>query len=498
MKSPRPPVVAIVGHIDHGKSTLLDYIRKSNVVEGEVGGITQHASAYEITHKTDDGKENRITFLDTPGHEAFQSIRARGVKAADIGVLVVSAEDGVKPQTIEALKRIRESKVPMLVVITKTDKPFANIEMVKQSLAENDVYVEGYGGDVPMVALSAKTGAGIKDFLDMVTLLSEIEHCSGESERLGTGVIIESKLDPKKGITAVGVIKDGSVKVGQFAASIGTVATLRFILNADGESVEKLTFSSPIQIVGWDKLPPVGATFEIFENKKAAQFYADSEALKARTSKSDTLSEATAENMTALPIIIKADATGSLEAIKYELSKISRERISIKLVSADVGTISESDVKTGMTTPGTIIFGFNTKIDPQAGALAERTETISIELYDVIYKLTERINELLDEKTPRIETEEVMGRAKILKLFSKTKDKQIIGGRVESGMIEKGSVVKIIRRDLEVGRGKVKELQQSKVATGSVSEGNEFGGLVESKIDIAPGDYLDRVVMTTR
>lgn len=499
MKSPRPPVVAIMGHIDHGKSTLLDYIRNSNIVEGEAGGITQHVSAYEIVHKKDDGISGKITFLDTPGHEAFKAIRARGARAADIAVLVVSAEDGVKPQTIEALKKIKEEEVPMLVAITKIDKPSANIEMAKQSLAENEVYVEGYGGDVPVVALSSKTGEGIKDFLDMILLLSEIEHCSGFPERTGSGVIVESRLDPKKGITAVGVVKDGTVRVGQFAASIGAIAPLRFILNADGEQVEELSFSSPIQMIGWDNIPFVGAVFEIFEDKKAAQLYADSEAVKAHIPKQEMQSaNIVDENSVALPLIIKADAAGSLEAILYELGKLSRERISIKMVSADVGTISEGDVKAAMTTPGTVIMGFNTKIDPQAGALAERTEGLGIELFDIIYKLTERVEEILTERAPKVETEEVMGRAKVLKIFSKAKDKQVIGARVENGIIEKGASLKIFRRDEEIGRGKVKELQQSKVAVGSVSEGSEFGAMVESKVEIAPGDHLERVVMVTK
>ncbi|MBX4195406.1 GTP-binding protein [Candidatus Parcubacteria bacterium] len=487
-----------MGHIDHGKSTLLDYIRKSNTVDKEAGGITQHVAAYEIVHIRDDETGSRITFLDTPGHEAFKSIRARGARAADIAVLVVSAEDGVKPQTLEALKRIREEKIPMLVAITKIDKPSANIEMVKQSLAENDVYLEGYGGDVPFVALSAKTGEGVKEFLDMLILLSEMEHCTGDSDRWGTGVIIESRLDPKKGVTAVGVIKDGTVKIGQVAASIGTVAPLRFILNADGEQVPELSFSSPIQIVGWDNLPLVGAVFEIFEDKKAAQLYADSERVLAHIPKQEMQSANIEDGSTALPLIIKADAAGSLEAIQYELGKIARERISIKIVTAAVGTISEGDVKTSMTTPGTIIMGFNTKVDPQAAALAERTEGVTIELFDIIYKLKERVEELLTEREPKVEVEEIMGRAKVLKIFSKTKDKQVVGARVENGLIEKGSMLKILRREEEIGRGKVKELQQAKIATDSVSEGAEFGAMIESKAEITPGDYLERIVLVTK
>ncbi|MHB1330386.1 MAG: translation initiation factor IF-2 [Minisyncoccota bacterium] len=500
MKLERPPVVAIMGHIDHGKSTLLDYIRNKNTTEQEAGGITQHVAAYEITHDTGDGKSKKITFLDTPGHEAFQSIRARGAKAADIAVLVVSAEDGVKPQTLEALKRIKEVKAPMIVAISKIDKAGANIEMAKQSLAENEVYVEGYGGDIPVVALSAKTGVGVKDFLDLILLLGEMERCTGFTDRSGTGVIIESSLDPKKGITSVGVIKDGSVEVGQVAASIGCIAPLRFMLDAEGNQVKKLTFSSPVQIIGWDKMPLVGATFEIFDNKKAAQLYADSEAVKAHIPKADiqpAIAGDTEETGVTLPIIIKADAAGSLEAILYELGKIEHERIKIKIVNADVGTISEGDMKAAMTTPGIFVFGFNTKIDPQAGAIAERTGII-IELYDVIYKLTERVMGLMQDKAPRFETEEVMGRAKVLKIFSKTKDKQVLGARVLDGMLEVGSNLRIIRNEEEIGRGKIKGLQQAKAEADSVSEGSEFGAMIESKAEIAPGDHIERVILVTK
>lgn len=495
MKISRPPVVAIMGHIDHGKSTLLDYIRKSDVVAGEAGGITQHVSVYEIEHSKSDGTEAKITFLDTPGHEAFHAIRARGARAADIAVLVVSAEDAVKPQTLEAYKWIKAEAVPYIVAITKIDKAQANIERVKQSLAENDIFVEGYGGNIPVVALSAKTGENVSELLDLILLLAEVENFTGETDRWGSGAIIESRLDAKKGITAVGIIKDGTVKVGQIAASIGCIAPLRFILDVDGNQVEELSFSSPVQIVGWSSLPLVGSAFEIFEDKVAAQFYADSEAAKARIPL--PRKEPVDENMATLPIIIKADAAGSLEAILYELDKLSRERIVPKAVIAAVGTVSESDVKTAIATPGIIIFGFNTKVDPQAAALAERSG-VGIESFDIIYKLTERVETLLTEREPRIEVEEILGSAKVLKTFSATKDKQVVGARVEKGMFEKGSTVKIIRREAEIGRGKVKELQQAKIAVESVNEGTEFGTMIESKIDIAPGDILERVVMVTK
>ena len=493
-KISRPPVVAIMGHIDHGKSTLLDYIRKSNIVDSEAGGITQHLSAYEIVHKDQQGKTSKITFLDTPGHEAFRGIRSRGANVADIAILIVSAEDAVKPQTLEAYKWISEGKVPFIVAITKIDKPSANIEKTKQSLAENEIYVEGYGGNVPVVSLSSKTGEGVSELLDMIILLSEIEHFTGEKDRWGAGIILESRLDPKIGIIAIGIIKDGTVKKGMVAASVGAIAPLRYILDSEGNQVDKLTFSSPIQIVGWDKLPPVGAIFETFEDKKAAQFYADSEEAKKNHRPLITKTE---ENMATLPMILKADAAGSLEAILYEIKKLKRERICPQVVTSNVGTVTENDVRSALTTPGTIIFSFNSKIDSQAALLAERSVVI-IESFDIIYKLTERIGELLESNEPRIEVEEVVSSAKVLKIFSITKDKHVLGARVLSGNFEKGGNVKIIRREEEIGRGRVKELQQSKMAADVIGEGSEFGAMVESKVEIAPGDILDEIKLVTK
>lgn len=493
-KHNRPPVVAIMGHIDHGKSTLLDYIRNTRIVDKEAGGITQHISAYEYFHKKEDSSISKITFLDTPGHEAFQGIRARGAALADIAVLIVSAEDGVKPQTIEARNKIIEAKLPYIVAITKIDKPGTDIERTKQSLAENDIYVEGYGGNISVVPVSAKTGAGVTELLDMILLIAELEDFGGHPERLGTGIIIESRLDPKKGITSVAVITDGTVEKGNVAATTGAIAPLRFILDADGKQVDSLTFSSPIQIIGWDNLPPVGAYFEIFEDKPAAQLYADSEKLKKTSGKREVEIR---EDISALPLIVKADAAGSLEATLYELSKLSRERIIPRIILSAVGVVGEVDVKAAMTTPGTIILAFHTKVDSQAASVAERSGVV-IKEFDIIYKLAEYVESLLEEREPRIEVEEVVGAAKILKLFSSTKDKQVMGARVTTGTIEKNASVRIMRRDAEIGRGKIRELQQSKMETTSVKEGDEFGTMIESKIELCPGDIIECIVLVTK
>ncbi|MEX2010218.1 MAG: translation initiation factor IF-2 [Parcubacteria group bacterium] len=493
MAESRPPIIAIMGHIDHGKSTLLDFIRKTNTTEKEAGGITQHVSAYEVIHKIGPVTK-KLTFMDTPGHEAFQGIRERGAKAADIVVLVVSAEDGVKPQTLEAYKYIKKSETPFVVAITKIDKPSANIEHAKQSLAENDIYVEGYGGNIPVVNVSAITGDGVEELLEMLLLVSDLEHFTADKKRLGSGVIIESRLDPKKGVTAVGIIKDGTVKTGMVAASVGAIVPLRYLLNAEGEQVNELSFSSPVQIIGWDNPPPVGARFEVFEDKREAQFYAESEAAKVW---SKEVLETLPDDMSTLPLIIKADTAGSLEAIVYEISKLNRERIMPKVIIKAVGTIGEGDVKAAITTPGTIIFAFHTKVDAPAASLADRSDIV-IENFDIIYKLTERIEALLGEKEPRIEVEEIAGSAKVLKVFSVQKDKQVLGARALTGEFVKGGSVRIMRREAEIGRGKIKELQQSKMAVESITEGREFGLLLESKMGIAPGDVLERVILVTK
>jgi translation initiation factor IF-2 len=501
-KETRPPVVAILGHIDHGKSTLIDYIRKTSVTGTEVGGITQHISAYEIAHTSKDGREKHITFLDTPGHEAFSSIRTRCTNVADMAALVVSAEDGVKPQTLEVFRQIKECALPYLVVITKIDKSSADISRTKQNLAENGIYVEGYGGDTPVVTLSAKTGEGVDEFLEMIGLISELEEKTADRDALGSGIIIESKHDAKRGIIAVGIIKNGTIRTGLFAAAgagqiatTGTVTPIRFLLDAEGKMVDELSFSSPVQIVGWDKMPMIGETFKTFLKKDEALAFA-----KAMPPKSILPSHTqfeTNKNISALPLIIKTDTAGSLEAILGELRKLSREQIAPQIIASNVGNINENDVKSAMTTAGVVIIGFNAKVEPRVALLAERSG-VTILTFNIIYELTNKVKELLSLREPRVEMETIIGTSKVLKLFGITKGKQVVGGRVLSGQIKRGTSVKIIRREIELGTGKVKELQQSKIAIDSVNEGVEFGAMIESKMEIVAGDILKAVTISTK
>lgn len=487
----RAPVVVIMGHIDHGKSTLLAYIRKSNKPLNEAGDITQHISAYEVEHETN-GKKHNITFLDTPGHEAFSGIRRRGASVADIAVLVVSSEDGVKQQTIEALNSIIESKTPYIVAINKIDKPGANVDRTKQTLLENQIYIEGYGGDVPAVAISSKTGQGIPELLDMITLVAELQELKGDRSKNATGVVIESNLDVKKGITATCVIKDGSMKKGMFIVSGTSSAPLRIIENYEGKPINDATFSSPVRIIGWDELPEVGATFNTYSNREEVkEAVAVAKEFEEKNKKIEELNINADTKI--IPLILKADTGSSLEAITSEIKKLNNERIQTKVVSSSVGTISEGDVRIANGKEKAYIIGFNTNIDSPAKNLAERNEIV-IQNFNIIYQMSDWLKETLITNTPKLEVLESSGKAKILKTFSKTNKKQILGARVETGSIKLDALVKISRRGAEIGDGKIKELQEQRVATKEVVTGKEFGVGIESSIEIAPGDYIESFI----
>ncbi len=502
----RPPVVVVMGHIDHGKSTLLDYIRKTNVAEGEIGGITQNISAYEVVHKParPNGRsggdeweqERKITFLDTPGHEAFSKMRERGAIVADIAILIVSAEDGVKPQTIEAWKTIHEAKLPAIVAINKIDKPNANIEKTKQELAENEIYLENYGGKIPYAEISAKSGAGVDNLLSLILILAEMENFTGNPEEDATGFVIEVNLDSKRGIQATLIIKNGTLSKGMFVVVENAITSTRIIQNFKGEMTDSASPSEPIRLCGFDKMPRVGAMFKSFKNKKEAEEFIDSpleeyplggggEILPHRLSA--TPQEG---NKKIIPILLKADVSGSLEAIEKEIAKIKNERAEFKIIGKGVGAISESDIKNITNAENAIIIGFNVKADKSALEVAQK-RGITISLFDIIYKLTEWLEVEMEKRRPRVETVETTGRAKIIRAFSRTKERQIIGGKVLEGQMLLNGTVKIMRREFEIGRGRIVNLEQGKVKTSAVSEGLEFGMMLESKMEVAAGDVLE-------
>ncbi len=488
----RGPIVVIMGHIDHGKSTLLSYIRKSVEPLDEAGGITQHISAYEVEHTAPDGRKHHITFLDTPGHEAFCGIRKRGASVADIAILVVSAEDGVKPQTLEALASILESKIPYIVAINKIDKPGVNIERTKQNLAENQIYVEGYGGDIPCVALSAKTGVGIPELFDMITLVADLDGLTGDPAVPAKGVVIESDRG-KKGISATCIIKNGTIEKGMYITSCTASSPVRIMQNYLGKSIDQASFSSPVEIIGWDELPVVGNTFQAYKTREEARESVEKE--KTTQSNKTSPDEKSSEEISAnnIPIIVKADTSSSLEALLSEIKKLSTDRMCAQVISSGIGTISENDIRLADGSRKAIVIGFNTKIDLPAKNLAERNE-IEIQTFDIIYRMSEWLKETLAQRTPKIQTLESVGIAKVIKLFSKAKDKQILGGRVLKGSIMQGAQVKITRREAEIGEGKIRELQQQKVVVSEVGEGKEFGAMIVADIEIAPGDQIESFV----
>lgn len=490
----RPPVVVVVGHIDHGKSTLLDYIRKTNIVDKEAGGITQHLSAYEVTHKDETGADRKITFLDTPGHEAFSDMRNRGAKVADIAILMVSAEDSVKAQTIEALNSIKNSGVPFIVAINKIDKPGANIEKVKMDLAEHEVYVEGYGGSVPFVPISAKVGTGVDDLLGMILLVADLGELTGESAVPAEGLVIESNRDAKRGISATLLVKNGSVKKGEWILAGESLVPVRIMENILGKSIDSATFSSPIRLVGFDSVPTVGSTFQSFASKKEAE----KAQLEARTHTGSGLSdEKFADTVKVIPLIIKTDVGGTGDAVVKEIKKLDDETVKFKIIDKGVGSIGESDMKKAIADPEVIIIGFTVKLDARAEDMRQKN-TVNVQLFDIIYKITEYLEGIKEERRPRVESLQVEGSLKVIRVFSKTKDKQVVGGKVVTGKMIDHAQVRILRRDFEVGRGHIVGLEQSKMRTKEVAEGLECGVLVESKIEIAGGDVLEAFVMVTK
>ncbi len=483
----RPPIVVVMGHIDHGKSTLLDYIRKTNIVDAEAGGITQHISAYEVAHKDEHGKEKKITFLDTPGHEAFTKMRERGAKVADIAILVVSAEDGVKPQTIEAWKTIVGSGIPAIVAINKIDKPGANVEKTKTELAENEIYLENYGGTVPFAEISAKVGTGIDNLLSLILILAEVENYTGDTGETASGLVIEASLDSKRGTQATLIIKNGTIGKNMTVVVEDATCSTRIMENFLGKMISEATFSSPIRLVGFNKMPSVGAEFKSFANKKDAEEYAESFASRIQENGSKKQAET---NKKIIPIILKASVSGSLEAIEKEISKIQNENAEFRIVQKGVGQISESDIKGVTEGADVLVIGFNTKADKSATELAMK-RGVALNFFDIIYKMTEWLALEMEARRPRVETVETTGRAKILKAFSRTKDKQILGGKVTEGKITLNGAVKIMRRDFEIGRGNIVNLEKMKTKVSAVEEGSEFGMMIESKIEIAQGDTIE-------
>lgn len=479
----RHPVVVVMGHIDHGKSTLLDYIRNTNVAGEEVGGITQHLSAYIVEHTTKEGKKSKITFLDTPGHEAFQKMRLRGADVADIAILIVSAEDGVMPQTKEALASILQAGIPYIVAINKIDKPGADIPRTQASLIENEIYIEGMGGDIPWTAISAKSGTGVGDLLDLLILVSDINGLSEDRTLSAVGTIIEGKLDLKRGATATLMIADGTLKNGEFVVSGNAFAPVRIMEDWSGKTIKEAHPSEPVGIVGWSEVPQIGSPFHVVKTKR------DAEKEIAESKHRERQDEKVHSDLLSIPLIIKSDVVGTIDAIRHELAKFSSDRIKVRVIGTGVGRISLNDVQNVGATKNAIIVGFNVEAERAALDLAER-QGVEIRTFNIIYELSEWLAEALKQRTPKKEIEEVTGKAKVLKHFSTQKNIHVIGARLEEGSLSVDQKVRVMRRDIELGKGTIRNLQQLKANVDSVTTG-EFGAQVETKVDIAPGDHFE-------
>ncbi len=484
----RPPVVAVLGHVDHGKSTLLDYIRKANTVAKEAGGITQHVAAYEVVHK-----DKPITFIDTPGHAAFSAIRARGANVADICILVVAADDGVKAQTLEALASIRAAKTPFVVAINKIDKPNADLSRTQATLLEQEVFLEQFGGDVPWAAVSAKTGQGVPELLDLILLVAEVQELRGDTALPATGYVIEANRDKKRGIAATLIIKNGTLSRGEFVLAGTGISPVRIMEDSFGRTLEEATFSSPVTLVGFDELPNAGSDFSTYENKRKAE---DSRNTYRSTMARQTVVVADeSPDVFQLPVIIRADTTGSLDAIQLETAKIGDAGRKIRIVQCGIGAVTEDDIKnalasqikSGVPAP---VFGFHVGIEPVAKSVGlERG--VSVEPFDIIYKLTERLGELLKLHAPKRTVETVVGSAKVLKYFSSKHDEHVVGARVIGGELRKKGAVRIMRNDSVYGRGSIVNLQANKQNVDKVSDEGEFGAVISSENPPKPGDILE-------
>jgi len=476
----RPPIIVVMGHIDHGKSSLLDYIRTTSIVTGEAGGITQHVAAY-IAHHND----RSVTFLDTPGHEAFKALRTRGAAAADIAILVVAADEGVMPQTLDALVAIQEAHIPFIVAITKIDKNNADVEHTKNSLLKNEIYLEGMGGDIASVPISSKTGEGIPELLDLVLLTTDLAEITADPSASATGFVLESTQDAKRGASATLIVKDGTLTLKGFVVAGDAYAPIRFIEDFLGKRIERAEPSTPARISGFSKLPSAGSLFSIVNTKKEA------EALVAMHEKEIAVvpeQHATTEDVALLPLIVKTDVAGSIDAILHELAKISHERASLRIISSGVGSVSETDIKTAHASNG-IIIAFNASIDPIARELSER-DGVLILSFSIIYELAEKIKELLVERVPAVESEKEIGRAIVLKPFSSSAKKQVLGARYVSGILAVGARIKVVRKEVEIARGSITNLQQAHADVKEIKTEGDFGTEIEARAEAVYGDEI--------
>lgn len=487
----RPPIVSVMGHIDHGKSTLLDTIRETNTAEHEAGGITQHISAYKITHESEDGP-NRMTFLDTPGHEAFIAMRERGATVADIAILVVAADDGVEEQTEETINAIKSRDIPFVVAINKIDKSSSDADTVIQQLAESEVYVEGFGGDVPYQKVSAKTGEGVDELLDLIALNAELIELPVVTDEPGSGVVIESSVNPQRGVETTLVIKQGVVTQGDFIHSDGCVGPIRILEDFRGEPRDEAEASAPVQMVGLKDEPAIGSNFETFPTADQAESAAESH---TETKNVKTRRNGKGKDTFVIPILVKADVAGTVDAVIHEITKFNNDKVTLDVVDTGVGDISEDDIRiVADNSQSALAVGFNVGASAAAQSVAKR-RNVAVKTAPVIYEIIEWLDSAITERTPVVTEKVIRGKARVLKNFSSKRDMQVVGGEVISGKIIGDADIIVYRNETEIADGEIVELQQQRSETGKVQKGQEFGANIRSQIDIAPGDVIESFEM---
>lgn len=495
----RPPVVTIMGHVDHGKTTLLDAIRKTNVTGGEAGGITQHIGAYqvEINHK-------KITFLDTPGHEAFTLMRARGAQVTDITIIVVAADDGIMPQTIEAINHAKAAGVPIIVAVNKIDKPEANTEKIKQEMTEYELVPEEWGGDTIFVEVSAKQRIGLEGLLEMILLVAEVNDYKANPNKRARATVIEAELDKGKGPVARILVQHGTLKIGDAFVAGNCFGRIRAMVNDKGRRLKEVGPSTPVEITGLTEVPQAGDPFMVFEDERKARDIADRRSIKQRQSDMGANTRVTLDDLynhikdgeiKDLNVIIKSDVQGSSEALKGSLAKIDIEGVRVKIIHSGVGAITESDIILASAS-NAIVIGFNVRPDPQAEATIAQ-EKVDVRMHRVIYNVIDEIEQAMKGMLDPIYKEVVIGHAEVRNVFKVTKVGAIAGCMITSGKITRSAEARLIRGGIVVFTGKIDSLKRFKDDAKEVAQGYECGITLDRYNDVREGDTIEAFVMET-
>jgi len=511
---PRPPIVVVLGHVDHGKTSLLDYIRKTKVAEKEAGGITQHIGAYEVEvrpkaePKSRESEANRgissgkseeilrsaqddfaslrrkITFLDTPGHEAFSQIRSRGAKAADVALLVVAADEGVKPQTKESLDCIKQAQIPFILVMTKIDKEGANPDKITKELTDLGIFLEGWGGDVPLAKVSSKTGKGIDELLELILLVAEMEELKANPQQPASGIVIESHLDSRRGIMATLIITNGTLYLKDKIAAGSAKGKVKMLEDFQENLIEEATFSSPVRVIGFETLPSAGE-----------EFFVSEEGIKEEETKINPriLAKQLGDKNSALkiPVIIKSDTLSSSEALESVIAQLGQEKAWLFLIlKNEVGDLSEGDLKI-IPQERTLVISFRINKKPEISSIFLANKNLIPLEGEIIYEIKDKIQKIIEEQFINKPTEEILGKLEVLIIFHPEKGNQLIGGKVIAGLVRNKARARVLRNKEIIGEGKIVNLQKNRVDVNEVTTDGECGILIDCSKPIEKGDLLE-------